>query len=187
MKTSAALAIAAAFALALAGPAVAADVADGPVGDTVLVVAGDIDRTNRPPFDARRDAFLGYHETGFEKAFAFDRAMLESLGETEIGIEFHQWIAPKTFSGPRLADVLAAAGCVGKPLATLALDGFSTEIPAEEIAARDWVLATRSNGRPLDIGGRGPLWLVFDPPGDRPATDEEELMWPWALFFLRCG
>ncbi len=37
------------------------------------------------------------------------------------------------------------------------------------------------------IGGRGPLWLVFDPPGSRPATDEEESMWPWSLFFIGCG
>jgi hypothetical protein len=28
------------------------------------------------------------------------------------------------------------------------------------------------------------LWLVFDPPGDRPATTEEEGKWPWAIFLI---
>ena len=83
--------------------------------------------------------------------------------------------------------MLSAAGCSSGPLVTLALDDFATEIAATEIETRSWVLATRVDGRPHSTGGRGPLWLVFDPPGDRPATEEEENMWPWALFFIECG
>ena len=67
------------------------------------------------------------------------------------------------------------------------LDGFATEISAAKVAAHDWVLSTRADGRPHGIGDRGPLWLVFDSPEERPATAEEESMWPWSLFFIGCG
>ena len=169
----------------LAASASAADTKT-PDGAVVLTVACNMANTNRPSYDEKRDVFLKYHERAFDKAFAFDRAMLEGLGVTEIRIAYQGWAGPMTFSGPRLADVLKAAGCRGGPLVTLTLDGFGTEISAATVKGHDWVLATRTDGRPLGIGGRGPLWLVFDPPGDRPATGEEEGMWPWALFFIQC-
>ena len=185
MKLPAAF-IAAVFVSMLAASASAAET-KMPHDAVVLTVAGNIANTNRPGYDEKRDVFLKYHERAFDKAFAFDRAMLEGLGVTEIRIAYEGWSGPMTFSGPRLADVLKAAGCRGGPLVTLALDGFATKISAAQVEAHDWVLATRTDGRPLGIGGRGPLWLVFDPPGERPASAEEEAMWPWALFFIECG
>ena len=171
--------------LVLTTPASAADL-KAPAGAVVLTVAGT-DNVNRPAYDEKRDVFVKYHERTFDKAFAFDRAMLESLDVTEISIAYEDWDGPVTFSGPRLTEVLKAAGCWGEAITTLALDGFGTEISVAEIEAHDWVLSTRADDRPHGIGGRGPLWLVFDPPGDRPATNEEENMWPWALFFIQCG
>ena len=69
---------------------------------------------------------------------------------------------------------------------TLSLDGYSTRIAAAEVEAREWVVATRTDGRALGIGERGPLWLVFDPPGERPVTEDESAMWPWAMFLIQC-
>lgn len=158
-----------------------------PAGQVILTVAGSVENTNRSAYDETNDVFFQFHEQTFDKAFVFDRAMLEDLSVTEIRISYQDWRGPITFSGPRLADILKTAGCGSGPLFTRALDGFATEISAAEVESRDWVLATRADGRPHSIGGRGPLWLVFDPPGDRPATEEEENMWPWALFFIRCG
>ena len=169
------------FAVALAASLPAA--ADGSSGPAVLTVAGAIDRTNRPPFDAARDVFFDYHERSFDRAWAFDLAALEAFPIRRAAID--RGGGPEVFSGPRLTDVLDSVGCRGA-LTTLALDGFGSEIPAPEVAARDWILATRADGRPFAIGGRGPLWLLFDPPGDRPATEEERGMWPWALFYIRC-
>ncbi len=188
MKTlSAFITVVLALVFAASAPADDMDDMKAPVGAVVLTIAGNVTNTNRSAYDEKRDVFLKYHERAFDNAFAFDRAMLEALGVVEIRIEYEDWGGPITFSGPRLADVLKAAGCRGGPLATLTLDGFGTEISAAEVEARGWVLATRADHRPHDIGGRGPLWLIFDPPGDRPATEEEEFMWPWALFFIECG
>ena len=174
----AALLAAVAFAFATAAPAAE------PAGPVALTIAGAIEKTNRPPFDAGRDGFFAYHERAFDKAFAFDRAMLAKFPPREAVID--RGGGPEKFSGPRLADVLAFVGCRG-PLTALALDGFGSEISQADLAARDWILATGADGRPFGIGDRGPLWLVFDPPGDRPATEEEQGQWPWALFYIHCG
>ena len=110
------------------------------------------------------DLFLKYHKRTLEKAFAFDRAMLESLGVRRVRAG-ESWAGPKTVTGPRLADVLGAAGCHGRALEFLALDGFRFRLSREDVEARAWVVGTRADGRPLGLGDRGPLWLVFDPPG----------------------
>ena len=186
MKGLAAVFLCPALGLALAASVQAAGM-KGPTGGVLLTVAGNVAHINRPAYDEKRDVFFKYHEQEFEKAFAFDRATLEGLGVVEVRIEYPGWDGPKNLSGPRLADVLKAAGCGNGPIVTLALDGFATEISAAGVAAHDWVLSTRADGRPHGIGDRGPLWLVFDPPGERPATTEEEGMWPWSLFYIRCG
>ena len=184
MKT---LATIAATFLALAFPAPPpAFAGEAPRGPTVLTIAGNVANINRPAYRDKLDVIFRYHKRTFDRAFAFDRAMLEGLGTVALRIEHGGWGGPMTVSGPRLADVLAMAGCPGGPLATLALDGFSTEISREDLEAHEWVVATRAENRPLGLGERGPLWLVFDPPGDRPATDEEADQWPWALFFIEC-
>ena len=158
-----------------------------PTGQVLLTVAGDVANTNRAAADEQGGAFFTYHELTFDRAFAFDRTMLEGLGMAEVRVAYRDWRQPITVAGPRLSDVLQAAGCGSVPLRTLALDGFSTVISTAEVKSRDWVLTTRAGGRPHGIGGRGPLWLVFDPPGERPAAVEEESMWSWALFLIECG
>ena len=172
--------------LALAGPSGAAD-GEVPAGPVVLTVAGNVANTNRPAYRDKLDVIFGYHKRTFDRAFAFDRAMLEGLGMVTLRIEHAGWGGPVTLSGPRLADVLKMAGCPGGPLATLALDGFNTEISPRALETHDWVVATRAEGEPLGLGERGPLWLVFDPPEERPGTDEEPAQGPWALFFMECG
>ena len=184
MRTVTTLA-AAVLALVLAESPFAAE-GEAPAGPVVLTIAENVANTNRPAYREKLDVIFRYHKRTFDLAFAFDRAMLEGMGTVALRIEHAGWGGPMTVSGPRLADVLKMAGCPGGPLATLALDGFNTEISGEEREAHEWVVATRAEGRPLGLGERGPLWLVFDPPDERPATDEEADQWPWALFFIEC-
>ncbi len=184
MKIS--MTVVAAVAAFLQGAVASADDPAPDIGAVVLTVAGDIETTNRPPFDEANDTFFGYHETRFERAFAFDRAMLDGFGVREAVIDLGPGAGATRFSGPRLADVLDSVGCRGS-LTTLALDGFGTVIEEAERAAHDWMLVTRVDGRAPGLGDRGPLSLVFDPPGDRPATPDEKSIWPWGLFFIRCG
>ena len=155
-------------------------------GGTVLTVSGDIGKTNRGPFDAFHDGFLKYHEKTFDKAFEFDRAALAALPQQSITANAEAWPAAVKLDGPKLADVLAAAGAEGKPVTVYALDGYGAAMTVDQIAAHDWVLALNADGKPLGIGGRGPLWLAYDTGSGRATTDEEGA-WVWSVFHIEAG
>jgi hypothetical protein len=176
--------VGAAFALAMlvlsALPAAAAD------GATVLTVTGDIAKTNRGAFDAFHDGFLNYHGKTFDKAFEFDENALQALPQQQVTANAEPWKAAIAMTGPLLSDVLAAAGATGKPITVFALDGYGAAMTPEQIAAHPWVLATHADGVALGIGGRGPLWLVYDT-GTGKASAQEEGAWMWSVFHIQVG
>jgi hypothetical protein len=167
----------------LAGPGNAEELA-APQGQVVLTVSGAITKPNRGAFDEFEDSFIKFHERRFDKAARFDLAMLESLGMHEITIAFDKWPRPFRFAGPWLKDVLSAAGAAGTDITLLALDGYATEIGAAELDANDWLLAVKRDGRYLDIGKRGPLWLVYARRDGKPADAEDDARWPFAVFLI---
>ena len=171
------------LAMLFAGAATAADLAkpDGPV---VLTVAGNIEATNRPAFDAFEDGFLNYHEKRFDKAAAFDRAMLEDLGLQRIEVGFETWPRTYRFEGPRLTDVLAAVGAADRTVTLFALDGYGVQVTPADRAAQSWVLALTRDGAPLHLGQRGPIWALYAPPGGRAATHDDEARWVWSVFYI---
>jgi len=172
--------------LAIAGRGLASELPK-PAGPVLLTIAGEVGATNRGPSLPAVDAFLAYHEIGFPAAAEFDRAMLEGLGTHEVELSYKDWPKAYRFAGPRLADVLAAAGAAegaaGGAITATALDGFAVEISAEDLAAHDWIVALEVDGRPLGIGQAGPLWLVYAVPGGA-ASEADEQRWPWAVFFI---
>lgn len=165
-----------------AGGAMAKSVAS-PQGAVILTIAGELTLSNRGPLDPKADGFLKYHEITFDRAFAFDRAMLEDLPLNEIEAQPPQYSAPAIFKGPLLKDILKALGAEGASIQTRALDGFAVDLSAEDLAGKDWTLALGANGRPFGIGDKGPLWLMHTPSAIKVA-EEEEQRWPWALFFI---
>jgi hypothetical protein len=155
-----------------------------PGGPVVLTVTGKITRTNRGPFDDFEDAFLKYHERRFEKAAAFDRAMLEGLGMAEVVVRYDAWPKSYRFQGPWLKDVLAAVGAAPEGVTILALDGFAQEISKQDLDAYDWIVAIKRDGRFLDIGRHGPLWVVYGRRDGQAMTEDDEQRWPWAAFLI---
>jgi hypothetical protein len=155
-----------------------------PAGQVVLTVAGAIGATNRGPYDEFEDAFFKHHERKFDKAAAFDLAMLEGLGMHAVDVRYSGWPRAAHFEGPWLKDVLAAAGASGHDIAVLALDGFATEISAADLAAYDWIVAVKRDGRYLDIGQRGPTWIVYARRDGKAFGAEDEQRWPWAAFLI---
>ena len=153
-------------------------------GLAVLTIVGNIEHTNRSGFDPFEDPFINYHERTFEKAAEFDLSMLEALGMQDIEVNYEDWPRPLRLSGPRLDDLLAAVGAEPETVATLALDGFSVELSGDMLSQEDWIVAIKADGEYLDIGKRGPAWIVFDPGEDKTITAEEEGTWPWAAFFI---
>jgi hypothetical protein len=161
-----------------------ADGKKAPAGAVLLTIAGDIAHSNRGAMRGKRDGFLNFHEIRFDKAFAFDRTMLDGMKQGSVTAQPPQFSAPVTFAGPYLRDVLAKAGAAGGvSIEAKALDGFVSELSAEDIASKDWILATRQDGKPFALGGLGPIWLLHKPSAVK-VPEEEEQTWPWALFYI---
>ena len=155
-----------------------------PAGPVVLTVAGEIGNTNRPAFDAFEDGFLNYHEKRFDRAAAFDRAMLEDLGMHEVTIAYDAWPKAFRFQGPRLKDLLAAVDARGSTITLFALDGYGVEIEKSELDRDDWIFAISRDGAPLGLGQRGPGWAVYARADGQPPSHDDEARWGWAIFYI---
>ncbi len=161
-----------------------ANAMDKPKGPAVLTIIGAIGETNRPAFNDFEDGVLKFHERRFDKAAVFDLAMLEALSMHEVTIKYAEWPKPFRFEGPWLKDVLKAVGAKPTSVSVLALDGFASELKAADLDAFDWILALKRDGRYLDLGQRGPLWLVYARRDGKAYTAEDEQRWPWAAFLI---
>lgn len=170
--------------LIAAGGNGSAAAADTPV---LLTVAGEVGNSNRPAYDAFRDAFFKYHKTRFARAYDFDYAALLALPQVQVTARAEDWPAPVGASGPRLQDVLTAAGVAADAIVSLvALDGYAVELDPAGRAAQDWVLAIAADGAPLGLGGRGPAWLLYDTAG-KTVDSNAEATWVWSVFLIRVG
>lgn len=174
-----------AFALLLVTPlVVGAEALPTPSGPVVLTIAGKIGETNRPGFDAFEDGFLNYHDKSFERAAAFDVAMLEALGLQGVTLHSPAWPRAFTFDGPWLADLLDAVAAQGDRITVFALDGYAVEISRDDLQKNDWLLAIKRDGAYLGLGQRGPTWLVYQRRDGRPPTHDDESRWPWSVFYI---
>ena len=175
------LALVGVFSLVIAATVTAASEPD-PV---VFTVAGKITKFNRGPTDGFADAFFAYHDIAFARAFAFTRRELEALGNHKLVARYPGRDLSITVEGPRLVDVLDAVGALGKSVSIMAFDGYAAEIPIAELRKYPVVLALKRDGRYLDIGGRGPAWVVY-PTRDHPElAAQDDAKWVWSAFFLR--
>ena len=151
----------------------------------MLTVSGVIANWNRGAFDEARDGFFKYHDIKFDKAMQFDRSMLANLAQGKVAVKPPQLRKSGVFDGPTLAALLKAVGAAKTAkVRVLALDGFAVEIDAASIEAKDWILATSVDGKPLSIGDQGPIWLLHTPGAAKGDVEKEEQSWPWAVFYM---
>jgi len=178
------LAVVLALVLCLAPPAQAAE---KPTGPHILTISGDVLHPNRPAFNAFRDAFLKFHDKSFERAFAFDRAMLAALPQRKLRANSYNFPSQVTAEGPLLSDVLGQAGVREQaPITVTALDGYTVTLTAEDRAATTYILAITVDGQPLGLAGRGPTWLIEDT-GGVIADEATEAKWVWSAFYMEVG
>lgn len=132
-------------ALLAAGAALAAAASGLPVpqGPVVLTVGGAITQRNH---GARA---------------AFDLAMLEALPQHRFTTRTPWDDGPVSFSGPRLRDVLQAAGAHGQRLRATALNDYRVTIPVDDALRYDVIVATRRNDAPMAVRDKGPLFIVY--------------------------
>ena len=179
-------------AAALAGTAPAFALPDAAAaGPALLTVTGAIVRTNRGPFDPALDQMMHKQKISFERAFAFDYAALARLPAATIRPTLEYDGKAHVLHGPLLLDVLAAAGARLPDSARLvlrAVDGYAVTIGVEKARRQRFMVALQLDGKPMPLGGLGPLWAVID--ADRVAelaskpVDQRFGECPWALYHV---
>lgn len=160
-------------------------------GPTLLTVSGLIGAGNRGPFDPALDQLMARQKLAFSKAQAFDFAALVALPASTIRPTLEYDGKPHALKGPLLMDVVKACGVniADKTMLLLrAVDGYAARLSATEAGKRRFIVATHLDGRPLALGGVGPLWAVFD--ADRFADvaakplNERFGSCPWAMYHI---
>jgi hypothetical protein len=160
-------------------------------GPALLTVTGAIARPNRGPFDPALDQMMHKQKLGFDKAYAMDYAALSRLPALTIRPTLEYDGKAHQLRGPLLLDVLKAAGATlneATRLTLRAVDGFAVSITVEKARRQRFVVATELDGKPMALGGLGPLWAVID--ADRIAelsakpVNERFGECPWALYHI---
>lgn len=117
-----------------------------------------------------------------------DRALLESMGTTELTVDDDLATGrTATFSGPLVRTVLAVAGAgSATTMHTVALNDYVADVPVADAADLPLIVATRMDGRPMSVANYGPTRFVYPTDaGLDPATYEPRWVWQLASIELR--
>ena len=180
-----------AAALAGAAPAFASRITGSSAGPVLLTITGAITRSNRGALDPALDQMMTRHKLAFERAYALDFTALTALPARTIRPTLEYDGKPHDVRGPLLADVLAQAGARPRDTARIvmrAVDGYAAVLQMRQLRERNFIVATHLDGKPMPLGGLGPLWAVYD--ADRvpamaalPVTQRFGAC-PWALYHI---
>lgn len=164
------------------------DSAKGSKSPALLTVTGQIAKTNRGPLDPVLDQMMAKQKLAFDKARAFDYAELARLPAVTIKPTLEYDKKQHSLSGPLLATVLQACGATGSKLQMRAIDGYAPAISLADAQKYRFIVATQLDGRPMPLGGLGPLWAIYeaDKFSDMAAkpVDQRFAQCPWGLYHI---
>ena len=160
-----------------------------PEGPVLLTLTGAITRSNRGALDGELDQMMAKQKIQFDRAYTFDFGALATLPQTIIEPTLEYDGKPHLLQGPLLIDVLAAAGALGaRDILLRAIDGYVVSVSFADVSRLRFIIATHMDGKPMPLGGLGPLWAVYD--ADR-LPDKMELplgarytLCPWGIFHI---
>lgn len=158
-------------------------------GPAILTVTGNISKPNRGPLDPALDQMMAKQKLAFEKARSFDFAALAAMTAVAIKPTLEYDNKPHQLRGPLLTTVLRAAGAPHDArLAMRAIDGYAPAISIADARRYKFIVATHLDGKPMPLGGLGPLWAIFEADSyadfkARPVT-ERFATCPWGLYHI---
>lgn len=179
---------------ATAGLGTVASAQNGPeaaVSPVLLTVSGLIGPGNRGPIDPALDQLMTKQKVSFSSARGFDFNALTALPSVTIRPTLEYDGKQHTLRGPLLTEVMRASGVkVSEKTAFLvrAIDGYAVQLTAKEAAERRFIIATHFDGKPMTLGGLGPLWTVYEPDkfadmATKPLSERFGLC-PWATYHI---
>jgi hypothetical protein len=126
--------------LALSVPALALD---APTTRPILTVSGKI----------------GVKNAG--ETARFDMKMIEALPQHSFTTSTPWFDKPVKFTGPLLADLLAAVKANGTALSAVAINDYKIDIPMSDIQKYKVIVARLLDDKPMPVREKGPLFVVF--------------------------
>ena len=135
-----------------------------PEGKVILTVSGSIKHTNDG--DSAK----------------FDRAMLESLGQSELAVTTPWTDGTQQFKGVLGRLVLEAVGAEGNTITAFAINDYQISIPVSDLRNYPVLFALQQNGRYMRVRDKGPIWIVY-PRETYPELDTDLITdrWIWQL------
>ncbi len=88
-----------------------------------------------------------------------------------------------SFQGVELKDVIKAIGAHGKKLRCVALNDYAIDIPVSDAVKGGPMIAYLSDGKPMSVRDKGPLWIVY--PYDSSADYRNEVIYSRSIWQLR--
>lgn len=126
--------------LALSVPALALD---APTTRPILTVSGKI----------------GVKNAG--ETARFDMKMIEALPQHSFTTSTPWFDKPVKFTGPLLADLLAAVKANGTALSAVAINDYKINIPMADVQKYKVIVARLLDDKPMPVREKGPLFVVF--------------------------
>lgn len=133
-----------------------------PAGAILLTISGNIAHTNG------------------QGVAAFDRKMLEDLEQHEVTMQTPWTEGDVSFQGFYVSDLMTMVGADGREIVATALNDYSANIPFDDFAERDVMIALEMNGEPMRVRDKGPLWVIYpaDPnTGELSVVDRDRMIW----------
>ncbi len=132
-----------------------ADQLPAPTGKVVLIVTGNIDKTN------------------VDDTAQFDIEMLENFPVTTFKTS-NDWVEGITeFTGVRVSELLQSVGASSYSFRALALDRYHFDVSGIDFDKIPAIIAYKKNGKFMRVRELGPLWIMF-PFDEYPETDTEQ-------------
>lgn len=91
----------------------------------------------------------------------FDRDMLEAIGQGAFSTNTPWHKGQVTFEGVPLDKLMKAVGATGDHITAFALNDYSTDIPIEDFARYNVILALKRDGEYMPVKDKGPLFIVY--------------------------
>ena len=145
--------------------AVSAHALDAPKERVVLTVTGKI----------------GVKNAG--ETARFDMKMLKALPQHSFTTRTPWYDRPVKFTGPLLADVLAAVKASGTSVSAVAVNADTIKIPVADATAHRAIVARLLDDKPMPVREKGPLFVVY--PFDDSATLRSSVYYERSIWQLK--
>jgi hypothetical protein len=91
----------------------------------------------------------------------FDMKMIESLPQHSFTTSTPWYDKPVKFTGPLLADVLAAVKASGANISAVAINDYKINIPVTDTTQYGVLMARLIDDKPIPVREKGPLFVVY--------------------------